>query len=507
MGAMEPGATSTAQRPSAWARVRQLLTPRARLAETVAYTPAEMRARQETPRRPPKGATGVSGTRIYSGRISEERHPELAGTAWAQAAMDMLRTDPVIAAGWTALRQTLLSAEWAFEPLPGGSREIADWLDDALGTGGRSGRMVESFEAALARILVYHPVGFRYVEPVWRVDDDGVRVERLADRVPVAHWRWVTDAAGRLVEVIQVPPAGSERIATVRTSYRIPANKLLLFTHQGEGVNFEGVGSLRPVWWLWKLKRDVLDIAAIGWERWAVGTPIAEYDPAELQASAQELAGLGFESAGVADIIERLETSLQRYVSHESSWLSVVRGIKLTTLGGDGRAFDVGAAVALVEHLNQEMLITLLVQFLLLGVNNTGARAVGDTHLDFFRASALNVLDHIAGVIGGAAAPGAGLAGRLLDWNFPGLAPTDRPRLRHQGVDAGRLIGVLGDLAGGVGAGLLTPTDDVESAIRRDAKLDALPESARRSPGTRRATADPVGDLLAKARRRTEEEI
>lgn len=448
-----------------------------RLADVSAETAAKAQA---TPRRPGYDVqVGISGTRLTGGRVwAYEHNSNLTGSAWAVECEKMLREDPQIAACARALLDTLASATWRFDPAPptgdgdldAQAKRAADWCNEAFGLAGHVGQLRGGFEGLVRSMLPFLLVGFRYGEEIYKVAGGYVWLDRLADCEPSAHYKWVTDDDGVLAFVEQQQQGGARKPAP------IPANKLVLFTLDRTGQNYEGRGLLRACHFYYRLKTHTGDMLSIGLERWAVPTPAVYIDRAALALS-------GLDDGQIDTVREAAVANAREYVSHELGYLSAPVGVKFETYG-DG-AFDPAAGRDVVELCDRQIAQSFLLGFLQLGVSDTGSRSVGEVQESFFGRAAVNFLDQIASVIGGPAGPGTGTVGRLMAWNFPSLPASAFPRLKHDGLGEKPLLDLAGSLPGLTSAGLLTPTDDLESDLRAALGAAPLPDAERRTSAER----------------------
>lgn len=488
--------TAKAGNPSRWQAFRRMLSSLrrgdAKISDEIA------KAAQATPARPSTETVGLSGSRISGGRIWDYEHnAKIGDKQWPFECERMLREDPQVASCYRAVVDTLASATWRYDVAPpSGNADIdaqaqraADWSNEAFGLGGRVGRLKGGWEAAVRTILPFLFLGYRYLEEIYEVADGYVWLSRFADREPTAHSRWVTDDNGDLAFVEQTNPAGQ-----AFTKFRdplIPANKLVLFSLDRTGQNYEGRGLGRPCHFWAGLKRHAGDMLACGLERWAIPTPI-------VKSNIRLLMETGFTDEKIATLRAAADANAKQLVAHNLGYLSTVEGIDFGTYG-DG-AFNPSGAVEIIQMCDRQIAQAFLLGFLQLGVSDTGSRSVGEVQETFFGRAVQNVLDHIAAVVGGPAGPGTGTLGRLMAWNFPGLPASSYPRLKHDGLGEKPLVELAGALPGLASAGLLTPTDDLESDLRAALGAAPLADSARRTPAER-APAPSAGAMFAQALR------
>ena len=447
--------------------------------------------RANTPRFTTKG---ITGTQLNGGAISgKEQNPKLTGLNWVQEAEEMLRTDPIVRRSWHMLRQTLLSASWRFEAGIDGdpiAEELARFANECYGFDGYSGQMSISFEDQLSYLLEFIPLGYRYAEELYRVgpDADGnikVWLDQYADREPSSHNKWLSRDSQSLDGVIQ------NVVGTTYTPEPIPANKLLLLTLNKTGSNFEGVGMLRPVWWWWRTKQRASNLMCIGLDRWAVPTPKVVVDRSQAEA-------MGLTDADINAMVEDAEAQARAFLSTEQSYLVETAAVKFESYAETPNLYASGP-LDIITKCDSQIASAFLTQFADLGNTETGARSVGEIHLSVFRRAAINLCDIVAAQISGPDRRGGGTIGRLVRWNYGFVDPSKLPKLVHTGLDTDDLAESMGMLPQLVTAGILTPDDELERAIRERLGAGDLPEEASRSAIERTATAK--GGLSAFAER------
>jgi hypothetical protein len=332
--------------------------------------------------------------------------------------------------------------------------------------------MTLSWEEQLSYLFEFIPLGYRYAEEIYRVGPDSqgkVRVwlDRYADREPSAHNRWLSRDNQQLDGVLQ------NVVGMSRAPEPIPSNKLLLLTLNKTGSNFEGVGMLRSVWWWWRTKQRVSNLMCVGLDRWAVPTPKVKVDRSQAES-------LGLTDGDIDAMIEDAEAQAQAFISAEQSYLVENGAVSFDTYAAQPNLYAQGP-LEIITKCDSQIAAAFLTQFADLGNTETGARSVGEIHLSVFRRAAINLCDIVAGQVSGVDRRGGGTIGRLIRWNYGLVDPSKLPRLTHTGLDTDDLAESLGMLPGLVQAGLLTPDDELERAIRERLGAGDLPEDAQRS--------------------------
>ncbi len=423
----------------------------------------------EAGRSSPFRMRGWSGTSIFAGRPSGiESNPDLQHALWPQVARQMLRTDATLGAAWEATSSTLLSASWVYEPGDPDSpfsRQLAQDANEMFGFAGHGSQMGRDWETALSQMVLYMPVGFRYAEQRFRYDPVSQRVilaDPWVDRDPTAHDRWLFDANGQWVGVQQRFATGDAVPTDIQTAPVIPAESLVLLNRGQDGQNLSGTGALRPVYFSYKLKRDLADMSAIAAERWAVGVPniVVDWPMAQEQGISR-----GDLDTQLGEVRESVAMLLQQDAAH----VETTPYVRLEQFGGD---LDPSKILSLIEAQDAALLQGFLLQFLRLGTTNTGARSVGEVHQGTWRRSLINVLDRIAAAFSGAPRPGGGVIGRWVELNHGPVDPRLLPRLRHSGLTVDPLLELVNQLPALTSAGWVNPDMADRNALRRRMGLD-----------------------------------
>jgi len=358
----------------------------------------------------------------------------------------MLSTDGKLSGAHDMLTHTLLSAQWEWKaPRHGGvnAERNTRWCNEAFGLAGHPGRMADSWEVNLQRLLGFIPFGWSMAEPVFYYQDGSWWLKGLYDREPESFSKWEWDERGDLAGMYQslTWPGFSETFT--------PASKLLILTLHKTGQNLHGRGMLRPCWPWYQLKLHAMKQLGFGLERWAVPMPLVRGNWPDAQQA-------GMTRADYEDELADARTTAQRIQSREAAYASASKFVDMDVLG-EG-TFDPGAALGVINQANQEMLTAWTMQFMELGLGDVGSRSVGMIHENSFRRSAINLLDRVANAIGGAERPGGGLAAQMLRWQFyhPSRVPAeDMPVLEHHGLKIEALAEALGQLPALVAADIL----------------------------------------------------
>lgn len=391
---------------------------------------------------------GTPGTQFFAGVIrSDEYVPELAGSRALDVYERMRRGDGMVKAVLAAIKHPILSARW--DLVPGSDdprdREIRDRLARNLFEG-----MSMSWRDHLRQTLTYLDFGFYVCEVVWRVGDDGLyEVQKLAPRLQRTISKWDIADDGGLKGIVQRLWSGSQR------SVPIPIDKLLVFTHEKEGANWEGTSVLRTAYRDWFLKDHKMRFQAIQAERHAIGIPVMELP----------------EGKDDPKNVARAEDILMGIRTHERAFVVEPHGYKFRFEGaGDGRLLD------LVPHLNyhdRQIALSVLAHHLSLGATPEGSNALSGDQSSFFMLAEKAIADHVADVHNRYLIP------RWVAYNYGTVQRL--PQLRTGRIETRGLEKIWNALATAAGQMLITPDDALEDALRADANLPP------RDPATARA--------------------
>lgn len=304
---------------------------------------------------------------------------------------------------------------------------------------------------------------------------------KFAHRLPKTIWRWNTDAYGDLLSVVQLAPK-TQPGAKVPTGQRgpdgalpmdvpeaalgapqdwrmlpIPAQYLLVFTHDKWGDEFSGISLLRAAYKPWWLKQMIERTMGLSYERYGVGVPVA-YIPSDREQDTK--------------LIDEIETMLTNLRAGDQNFL-IFPGSKATHTrpGYDFEIISPGSTfpsfVEALEYLRGEIAGAMLARFKELGMSQTGARATASIQSEVW----YNLLHAIARYI----EDQFQLAiKRLIDMNYSGV--TRYPRLQASGIEARDLLAFSQSVALLVNSEVLLPDTPLRAWVREF--VDAPAEDA-----------------------------
>ena len=398
---------------------------------------------------------GLPGTPIFHGFLEDfgEYNPQLEGLTAIRTYEKMRRSDAQVAATLLACELPIRAANW--DVLPASSdaldREIAQFVKDNLFGGleyiSPAGvKTTQCWDDVLRNALLMLAFGAAAHEEIYAVDGNRVRLARLAPRLPITFYRWITDVDGETLLALNQYGYRNSNFESVE----IPADRLAVFTFNKEGANFFGRSMLRPAYMHWYIKHNLYRIDAIAGERNGLGIPTIEQGTGASKEDRQAAASW-----------------VTQLAAHEKTGIALPAGWKLTLQGVQGQVRDLFNSI---EHHNIEISRTALAFFMNLGQSSksSGNRALGQEMTDFFFLAVQATADQIARTITATAVK------RLVDYNWDGVEKY--PALQASNLRARNLDQTLTALSQLATAKVMAPYPDLAQHIARELGLPQPPE-------------------------------
>lgn len=308
-------------------------------------------------------AVGNSGTQIFGGYFSEEYLSTLRGRVGARKWDEMRRSEAQIAMLLNAMTNPIKAATWTIDAY---DESDPDCVNDKELAECCIFDMID-FTAFKHEALTLIPFGFSLMEVVHSVELNHPKfgtfngLKSLAFRSQKTIENWILEPkTGRLLGVNQYT------FSDLGGNQFIPGEFLVVFTLMKEGDNYEGISALRPMFGAYVRKDVYLKLAAIGIEKYAVGTPIGTIPKGKEK-------GTDFEN---------FQKTLQNYTSHEAAYITLPEGWKIEIQRGE---FDASKIKEMLVFENTEFANAVVGNFLALGMNGGGgAYALGSNLGEFF---------------------------------------------------------------------------------------------------------------------------
>src|SRR3989304_1748319 len=451
---------------------------------------------------------GMSALRRFlgSGEIDEEYDRVWKPLNKKCALIKEMADDAICAAVEMAVRMTLRRVGWYVEP--GGDEDIdkeaAEWLETCKDD------MSQSWNDTIDGSLGMIKFGFQPAEIVYKKrgglrDGQAVPSSKYdGGRIGWRKWTfiapdslapgspWQFDEHGGLQSFTQQAPPDYQTVV-------IPIDKALLFRSTTERGNPEGRSLYRPMYAAWYMKKNLEEIEAISAERIGAGFPVA-YLGRDVQKN------LGDPESDASQIQNALRNIR---VDDQMSLLIPFAKMGSGAAEGGGLLFEFVSPPGTkainfhetITRYEQRMAMVGLAQFIHLGMNQVGARALGESSTDFFTLGVMGWVNSIEETIH---RYGTERLFRLNAW--PGL--TGYPRIKHESVtriSIGEIADYINKL---VGVGVIVPEPELEKHVRALADLPEKPlrvmpaePTAQKAKETEPETGDEDGAAEAASER------
>lgn len=414
---------------------------------------------------------GSTGLKREAGQISEEWLRHLEGDKGHKIYTEMRDNDPVVGAILYAIKTLVRQTKSQINP---GSdepiaKEYAEFVENCIED------MSVTWPDFLAEVLSFLPFGWSYFEILYKMrrgynedaklssgyNDGRVGWRKFAVRSQDTLFKWEFDEEGGLMGLWQMAPPNYEQVY-------IPLEKALHFRTETHKNNPEGRSILRNAYRSWYFLKRIQEIEAVGVERDLAGLPVMQI-PVELLASNA--------TASQKAIVNDFRDMIQKIRRDEYEGVVIPSdtdidgnptGFRLSLLSSGGRRpLDVDQ---IIKRYESRVALSVLGEFVLLGMDGVGSFALASSKTALF-AQALGVyLQSIAAVFNEQAIP------RLMRLN--GFTDAKNyPQLSFSDIETPDVQELAGALTGLVGAGIITPDDELEAWVRDFANLPS-PDSA-----------------------------
>jgi len=390
---------------------------------------------------------GYSGTYNFRGFITgEEYNRNLIGRQGLEQYDIMRRSDGTTHAALEVCKRPLLGGDWSFQPASTAATDVerADFLNrefmkrnidffDVM----REGLSCLEFGHALAEIC-YDLTTFN--------GQTRIGLKKIASRKQRSVLRWeMSNGMPGITQVIY-------NTSTPTNMVDIPMQKLVVWTNEKEGENYEGISLLRFAYKHWLIKDRLEMMNAVALEKMGMGIPYVKK-------------GVTNETID-QDEINKVVDALRNIRINEEGYIEIPSSIEVGFL--DMKGHSTKDILPTLQYEDMQILLSVLAQFLGLGVDASGSRALSQDHSSLF----LSSLQYLANTM---AQGFQSIANRLIDLNYT-PSPEGYPTIVCTGLDDEDVTTVskaLGDL---YTAGVITPGVEVENRARRILDIEDISE-------------------------------
>lgn len=429
---------------------------------------------------------GGTGLRHFGGVLAEEYVPALQGDKAIEVYREMSDNDPIVGGTLLAIDNLIRQVEWVFEPASP-DREDQRWaqfmqsvIDD----------MSDSWSDTVSAIFSMLPYGWSYVEEVYKYrrgdsddpryksdhDDGLVGWRKLPLRSQDSRVRWEFDDNGGVQGMVQMVQ-GQGLMAGERP---IPIKKAMLFRTTSAKSSPEGRSILRTAYRPWYYKRRMEEFEGIGIERDLAGLPMAWVPPSMLTNSATPEEKLALRA--IQELTQRVRRNSEEGIVFPLAYDEKGHKTYDFTLlsSGSKRQFDIDTSL---KRKSQEIAICTLADWLLLGHDAVGSRALASPKIDVFTTALETWTKGVGSVFDAHGTP------RLLRLN--GVRRPKPPKLvpaKVEQVDLNEFATVISTL---LSSQAVTGDIDLEDWVRTKIgapprrEEEGVPEPQRRTPPQR----------------------
>ena len=449
----------------------------------------------------PYDELGERGLAFTAGQVGQEFLPSLRRELGIATYTEMSSNDAILGGVIHAINQIMRKVTWSIDPSPGTTKDptekqlaYAEFLASCFND------MSIPWQDVLTEILSMLVYGWAYFEIVYKTrrgddedprfrskyDDGKIGIRRLAVRSQETLDRWALTDQGDILGMWQKPHPYSDfpirprdidgrarrlnvtgqptregpdvtMADSLGQSVFLPLKKALLFRTTVHRNSPEGRSVLRSAYRSWYIKKNLEDIMVIGVERDLVGLPTMVAPP-----------GFNPQNNATDDrILGMVQAILTNIRNDEQAGIIVPPGWEFALTASPGKKeFEIPE---LLQYYDKRMAMTVLGQFILLGMERVGSFAQSKNSTDLFTVSMIAWVQSIADVIN------RYLVDDLLYMNDMNDLD-DPPRFAAGDVKESDLNELSNYITRLVNVDAITPDDDLEDNLRRQGKLDSVPQ-------------------------------
>ena len=321
----------------------------------------------------PRGELGVSNPKRIGSTLYEDFIPQLRGRRAMSVYAEMAWNDATVGAILYAVEQLVRQVEWTVDSDDDRTREFLE---------ANIAGLEYSWNDFISQALTELVYGWSMFEVVYRLENAQVWWQKFGFRAQESLHQWVLTDSGELEAFVQMGRTGAP--------VTIPAEKLIHFRTTVVDGRPEGRSWLRRAYRAWYFKKRVEEIAAIGIERDLNGVPVAEVPLDTL------IAGPGDDEYDqIRDIVTGIKVDEQTGVMWPSD-VDPEDGHKLydlKLLSTSGRSKT--DPLAFIRTQAGDIASVMLAQFIGLGRDTVGSRALAEPQQELFQTALGALLDSV----------------------------------------------------------------------------------------------------------------
>jgi hypothetical protein len=414
---------------------------------------------------------GTSGLRQSGGWVVEEFLRQLRGPRGMELLKEFTMNNPQAGAIRTLVRTLVRGVKWevqsAKKPMNLDMAKLADELIESA-----MDDMMHTWHDFIGEALSMTEYGWAYLEVIYKLrrGPKGEDIVRSKHNDGMWGWRKIELRSQDTLDRWEFAPDGEIMGMWQRDSYAnryvfIPATRAVHFRTEKYKNNPEGRSLFRNAIISYLRLKHIEDVEAIGVERDLAGIPFLEVPPEIMSPNASaELRGL---RADLEEQLGQIKQDQRAFVMMPSSITRDGKSSqwKFSLLASSGsRQLNV---VEIKNSYKTDILMSVLAQFLQLGVNAGGAFALNSSATNTFAMSLGAILDNMEETIN------RQLIDPLCELN--GIAAEDRPCLKHGDIEQPALNEIGPYIQALFGAGGLKMNPKLEQKLMEFAGLPYEP--------------------------------
>lgn len=432
---------------------------------------------------------GISGLTRYGtiSRVYEEFLRELQGPQGMKSYREMVDNCPIVGAIMFAAMHLCRKVSFKFKPVNSSpeARDVANFVGSCI-----FDDMNSSWPDTLSEILTMLPFGWAAMEfrmkrrmgmdnivgtlmppdlgsqevggvgykerlPHSRFKDGRVGFRDWGLRSQETLFMWEFDEDSNAVVLQQMAPP-DYRIR------RIPLSKTFLFRTQVAKNNPEGRSVLRNAWTSYYMKKNLQVFEGIGVERDLAGYPMIQIEKPDMSNNLPVPDIWNTKDSDMVALLATMKKIVRSVRRDEQEGIVMPWWAKFSLVStGSRRSFDTNA---IIGRYDQRIAMSMMADFIMLGHEAVGSKALAATKISLFTSALSSFLDVVKAIIDRQATP------MLLQFN--GIPQELAPQLEHGDVESIN-IQELGDFISKLAGTGFNPLSgfDAQKAVMEAARL------------------------------------
>ena len=309
------------------------------------------------------------------------------------------------------------------------------------------------FKHFLRESMGFLDFGFYYFEKNYEIVDGMIEWKEFAPRLPKAHYLWEI----KNTEWVDGHPAGITQIVNstdenkMSRELTIPWDKLILFSFEKEGNNYEGTSILRNAYKHFYYKDLLYKVASISAERYGVGIPVASVKSSINETNKNKL----------VEFLKNIRSNEQSYGVYTDD----ATDVRIMTPEGSGVGSQMQTSI---DHHDRKIYDSILAGFLNLSTGDGGSNALSKDQSSFFLRGLQGTADFFIDTMNEHIR-------ELVDLNYKDIQKY--PTLTVSDIGSISMDEQINSIGTAVDKGLLDINNVDKDFIRATLKLPALPET------------------------------